>query len=608
MATRLHPQRRDFLKAAAVGAAGAAGISALKFDKLFAQSAGNGWVTGMQINPAIDNARVICCNDPNMFTGPLLTNSFLGQNAVVNAAVVDANMDEMAMQLAQKTNAADAWSTIFRTGNAGGWGSTRVAIKTNGIGGNTANRQRVAVIKKVCDVLIGLGVQPSNIVLYDACNDASSFYSGYIDLTDSTKIRAVMSSKASSLGGYAPVTLVNWNPASGTCSCPADLVNGKIDILVNIAVAKIQNAVGGKYSFGAITACMKNHFGTFTDAQGPSASSAGLHPAPGSPPLALFEINQHPAILGGNPVRQQLCIVDALFSSTGPATPPDNVTNRLVMGTFAPMVDYFTANYILLNPAVMTTTPVPQAAITAGAAILPQFATSFGYAAPSASPTAPDPSWVSYPASNPPPINPSGSGGTGGSGGAGSGGASGSRDAGGGGSSGSADAGSGLPSGSQDAGGGGTSVSVDAGGGGSSGSADAGSGLPSGSADAGGGTSGSVDAGGGLPSGSADAASGGTPSGAGGAGGTGDAATSPVSPSADAATPGGTGTGTGTAAIPPGGGGGTTGSTAASGKSGGGCDIAGVDRGATRWGAMLAFGAVVAEKLRRLVGGNDRSS
>jgi hypothetical protein len=36
--------------------------------------------------------------------------------------------------------------------------------------------------------------------------------------------------------------------------------------------------------------------------------------------------------------------------------------------------------------------------------------------------------------------------------------------------------------------------------------------------------------------------------------------------------------------------------------------VAGIERSATRWGAMLAFGAVVAEKLRRLVSGGDRSS
>ena len=40
MATNLPPKRRDFLKTAAAGAAGAMGISALRFDKLFAQSTG----------------------------------------------------------------------------------------------------------------------------------------------------------------------------------------------------------------------------------------------------------------------------------------------------------------------------------------------------------------------------------------------------------------------------------------------------------------------------------------------------------------------------------------------------------------------------------------
>jgi hypothetical protein len=46
----------------------------------------------------------------------------------------------------------------------------------------------------------------------------------------------------------------------------------------------------------------------------------------------------------------------------------------------------------------------------------------------------------------------------------------------------------------------------------------------------------------------------------------------------------------------------------AGGKSGGGCSVASAGRSATRWGAILAFGAVVAEKLRRLVSDDDRSS
>ena len=55
----------------------------------------------------------------------------------------------------------------------------------------------MAIYKKLCDVLIDqLGVQPSNIVLYDACDDASKYYtSTYVSLTDSTKIRAVVSTR-----------------------------------------------------------------------------------------------------------------------------------------------------------------------------------------------------------------------------------------------------------------------------------------------------------------------------------------------------------------------------------------------------------------------------
>jgi hypothetical protein len=607
MANNPHPQRRDFLKTAAAGAAGAMGISAFKFDKLFAQSTGGGWVTGMQINPAIDNKRVICCHDPLMLgnypaAGSAVSALFTNQNLYVTPAVVSTNMDEMAMQLAQKTSAADAWSTIFRTGNSGGWGSTRVAIKVNGINGDiptkdTINRPRVAVVKKICDVLVDqLGVKPANIVLYDACDDASKPYGPYVDANDSTgtKIRAApVSVRAAGLGGFQAVTLANWDPgtknANGSASCPADLVNAKIDILVNIAVAKMHDGPGGSYGYGSVTLCMKNHLGTFTDS-GKGQHSGGLHSL-----KAQLEINQHAAVLGGNPVRQQLCIVDALLSNgaSGPGKSADNRTDRLVMGTFAPFVDYFTANYILFDPTIMAASPIPQQGLTAAATLIPQFATALGYPARGAAPAPPDPGWVSYPASSPPPINPSGTGGTSGSGGAGSGGTKASGGASGSGgtaSGGTKGAGSGGTSGSGGAGTGGTSV----GSGGTSGSGGAASG---GSKASGGAGSGGTGAAGGASS------SGGTVSASGGAGATGGT-TSSASASGGSARTGGTTAGNGT-----GGSSGSAGSTAKSENSESGCDVAGVDRRATRWGAMFAFGAVVAEKLRRLVSGDkDRSS
>ena len=379
-------QRRDFLKTAAMGAIG---ISTVRFNKAFASQ--KAW-TKVQINPAIDNARVICCHDTKMLPNYNASSTFKSQQDMVNAALVGANLDQMAMKLAQKTTAADAWSTIFRKPAAKAWSAVRVAMKTNGIGGPTTNRPRVAIYKKICDVLIDqLGVSASNIVLYDACDDPTQFYtSTYVSLTDSTKIRAVVSSRASGMGGFKAVTLANWvtSGSNGSPSCPADLLSGAIDILVNVAACKSHNGTGGSYNYGSCTLCMKNHFGTFTDdtvrhishSDGLHVANSGATPPPA--PLALFEINQHDAVLGGDPIRQQLCIVDALLSNgaSGPGGGFDNRTDRLVMGTFAPIVDYLSAKNILLNTSVMTDKPIAALGVTHAATILPMFLSNFGYA------------------------------------------------------------------------------------------------------------------------------------------------------------------------------------------------------------------------------------
>jgi hypothetical protein len=167
-----NPKRRDFLKTAAAGAAGAVALSTLRFDRAFAQTTG-GWVSGMQVNPNIDNKRVVCCYDTKMLTSTPAT-TFAAQNAAVDSAKVASNLDQMAMQLAQKTTATEAWATIFRTGANKTWATTKVAIKTNAILGTNGNHPRVAVIKKICDVFVDqLGVPATNIVLYDANSDAS---------------------------------------------------------------------------------------------------------------------------------------------------------------------------------------------------------------------------------------------------------------------------------------------------------------------------------------------------------------------------------------------------------------------------------------------------
>ena len=561
MAINPFQKRRDFLKTAAAGAAGAVGLGALRIERVFAQTTG-GWVDGMQINPAIDNKRVICCHDTTMLTATPTNTSFTSQNAAVDATKVAANLDEMAMQLAQKTTAADAWSTIFRSSKP--WASTKVAIKTNAILGTNGNHPRVAIIKKICDVFVDqFKVPAANIILYDANSDASTCYTSYASLTDATKIRATVSKYGQSLNGMKAATITS---ADRAISVVADLVDGVIDILVDIAVVKVHSGPGTSYSFGSCSLCMKNHLGTFinngTDA---NPSSTGLHTL-----NAILEINKHPAILGGNPVRQQLCIVDSLLANgNGAGGSFDTRVDRIVMGTFAPTVDYCTATNIMT-----TVMNKPDRNNN-----LSKFITSFGYAATDVM------DWNEYVPGSAPPINPkdggaggSGGGGNSGAGGSGSGGNSGAGGSGNGGTSGTGGAGSGGKSGTGGTGSGGASAS----GGANSGGSSADGGANSGGSNAAGGRS---SASGGANSGGSSAAGGASSGGAAGTGG--------------AASNGGTSGGAfGGAASTSSGLGGS--STSAKGSSGG-CNVVVGGRGTARWGVPLAIGALVAGKLRGLL-------
>jgi hypothetical protein len=466
-----------------------------------------------------------------------------GQNSVVNASLVASNLDQMAMQLAQKSTATEAWATIFRSSKP--WANTKVAIKTNAIQGNNGNHPRVAIVKKICDVFIDqLGVPVANIILYDANSDASSCYSTYSSLTDATKIRATVSKYAQSLGGMVPVTIAG---ATKSISAPADLVNGVIDVLVNICVLKVHSGPGTSYGFGGFSLCSKGHLGTFinqgTDA---SPSSTGLHVLE-----AIFNINKHAAILGGNPVRQQLCIVDALLANGGNSATWSVRTDRIVMGTFAPMVDYHAASKLLLNSTIMAAGPMPAGGVPQAALLLPQYLTSFGYS------TADAQQWVECTPPNWPTIT-----------------------VGNGGSGGSASSDRGGNSGAGGARGGGASTA----GGGRGSATSAAGGADGGGATASGGTAGN----------------GGTTSG--GAGGMGGTATSATSASGGTAATGGTSAGTESRA--PGGNSGTAASTVSGRSSSGGCTVVGMNRRANRSGAILAFAAALAKKLWRHGTGN----
>jgi len=366
--------RRDFLKTAA---AGVAGLTIANVDKSFAASAG--WTDKMPINPDIDNMRVVCCNDAKMLKKTMSITSFAAENDCVDSARVAANMDDMARMLAAKPNqplpAADAaWRTIFRSGKA--WQDTKVAIKVNCV--KETNMVRAAILQKLCAVLTGFGAQPGNIIIYDGCHSAAGTtkYSPYFSTTDSTKIPGVVSSfnDALKVGADAllPVTLPGL-PSGLSVKATAQLASGAIDILINCAPNKGHDRPAN----GNFTLCMKNHFGTIFSSNSSYTNPSGLH----DNTQILLNSVKLDAIIGGNPVRQQLCIIDSLVGSTAhdPAALPDVVVNRLIMGTFAPAVDYLCVKNVR--------EPVMKA--THAAAFVDSFLGAFGYANA-------DPQWVEF--------------------------------------------------------------------------------------------------------------------------------------------------------------------------------------------------------------------
>ena len=309
--------RRRFLQMAT---AGAAGLPFVNFSEVIAKD--SAWTPKLAINPDIDNMKVVCCYDPEMLKSGAVMTNFTSQNNAVNADKVYTNLDEMACRLSGKSSPDQAWKTIFRSGKA--WADTRVAIKVNCV--NTFFMPRIAVIAKLCKVLSGFGVQGKNIVIYDGSANAYNPYSPYCSLTDSNKINAVVSNGNGALGGTTPVTIEGWTSKSFFCT--ADIALGKVDILINYAVNKGHDRAANGY----FTLCMKNHYGTF----GPPVD---MH----DNTTPFISINKHDALIGGNPVRQQLCIIDSLTGSNAhnPAAAPDvSPPGRLLMGTFAPAVDY----------------------------------------------------------------------------------------------------------------------------------------------------------------------------------------------------------------------------------------------------------------------------
>ena len=557
-------ERRDFLKITTVGATG---LALGRANHAYAAWPSSGTT---DLNPAIPNMRVVACVDKAMVKSVPSPMTFENQNAGIDNAQVQANMDAMAMTLANKSTPEEAWKTIFSSSKD--WPSTVVAIKVNG--GEGKNTAHLAILQKLSNMFVGWGVKPANFIVYDGHTSpgAPGIFTASFSTTDTSKVLGVVGGPSGSsgdlLGGWKDAKLVDGT----TRRCAAKIADGTVDILIDIANNK------GHTMFGKVTLCMKNHYGTWE----PDGTHTDLN-------NLIFKMNKSDAIIGGTPVRQQLCIVDSLFCNKVNITgTPELTPYYLVMGTFAPAVDYLTVKKIREGVSGLTHDDT----------VIDQYVTSFGYATS-------DPQWIVVP---PATVSP---GGTGGSGGPGTGGnkgtggnAGGNTGAGGAGNGGTQGTGSANAGGNTGAGGSGAGGKMD---GGSSrdGSKGTGGANVGGSTSSSGGSAG-TSSGGTSGSGGVASGSGGVPSG--GASGSGGAALGGVSGSGGSGSGGSKGSGGSSGALAsstPGSGGssasgGSAGKAGTSASPGCGCGVGSVRSGAGGLSVALVFGAFIAGQLRRL--------
>jgi len=262
-------------------------------------------------------------------------------------------MDLLAVQLAQTASAPEAWASLFQKPEAKAWSDVVVAIKVNCL--YDGLMAHVAIIGKVCNELIALGVLPSNISIFDSVHPTPAYYGSYVG---NGLAAGVTLPTVSRDGIEIPV-------GTETLLCTSVIArkdgDGKIvyvpDLVINIPVNK-----GHLKAFGGFTMAMKNHVGTMY------CSGIAI-----CPPFArLIAMNKSEALLGGTPARQQLIIVDSLWAAKdGPSSPITGSPACISMGIFAPITDYLVAKKVREQRMNVT---------SHDATLLSRMVTEFGYA------------------------------------------------------------------------------------------------------------------------------------------------------------------------------------------------------------------------------------
>jgi hypothetical protein len=323
MGGSVNKNRRQFLKTSVAAATGVS-VAGVSVEKIFAAPAA--WAAGMQINPNVDNLRVVCVTDTTMTTGIPTKWDAATQNSKVVRDRIHANMDAMAIKLVEPKKAGatadEAWKLIIRLPANKTWDQVKVAFKVNCLEKNLCTR--FAVIEKLCLVLNGWGVPFSNMYIFDRISDAYSAYAAYVGNGKPLPADVVVCHNSTELGGTKQVSITGFGAGH---DCVGNLADGLIDLLINCPSNKGHTDAA---DHGLVTLSLKNHYGTLF--------TANQHQGFGY----TVAMNKSDYIIGGNPPRQQLVFCDSLYSMTGgPNGAPDNKwTNKLIMGVFGPALDF----------------------------------------------------------------------------------------------------------------------------------------------------------------------------------------------------------------------------------------------------------------------------
>jgi hypothetical protein len=240
--------RKQFIKKA-----GFAGATLAVSPIIFVPKAKAAWERKSIVHPNLNNLRVVGITDPKMIDGVQPVTSWSLQEKIAAKDTVWENMDKLACGLVETKSPEDTWRAVFINPPRKSWTHTVVAIKTNNI---SLQHTRSAVISKVCHVFTDLlGVRGTNIHIYDGVHGGSmGMNTPFVGLPEGVKIKDEWGGINTPVPVPAP-----WGDGRRTTRSLRYLAEGKVDVLVNIALCK-----GHSDTLGGFTMIMKNHMGTFS--------------------------------------------------------------------------------------------------------------------------------------------------------------------------------------------------------------------------------------------------------------------------------------------------------------------------------------------------------